>query len=200
MLTRLKKRVQSMLTREAELLYNAGLTPNQVSGLGILLALVAGCLYWRWQTNQLFLVIAPTFFLLSGLCDALDGIVARLHGEATTFGGFLDSVLDRYADAFILVALTVSGLCEAIFGFAALVGSLLVSYTRARAEAAGTKMETIGLAERAERMIILAAASYVSFFKLEALNWGVAMLAVLTNLTVLQRVICFYKTTRRKSN
>ena len=157
-------------------------------------------MYWTWQTNQLFLVMAPTVFLLSGLCDALDGIVARLHGEATTFGGFLDSVLDRYADAFILVALTVSGLCEAVFGLAALVGSLLVSYTRARAEAAGAKMETVGLAERAERMIILAAASYVSLFQLEILNGGVAVLAVLTNLTVLQRVICFYKTTRQKSN
>jgi hypothetical protein len=56
-------------------------------------------------------------------------------------------------------------------------------------------METIGLAERAERMVILAAASFVAFFWLEALNWGVAMLAVLANLTVLQRVIYFYKTT-----
>ncbi|MGB9134807.1 MAG: archaetidylinositol phosphate synthase [Candidatus Bathyarchaeia archaeon] len=198
MLTRLKERVQSMLTVEAELLHRAGLTPNQVSGLGILLAFAAGCFYWAWQVNRLFLVIAPVLFLLSGLCDALDGIIARLHGETTVFGGFLDSILDRYADAFILVALTASGLCDVFWGSAALVGSLLVSYARARAEAAGAKMETIGLAERAERMVILTAASFAAFFWLEALNWSVIVLAVLTNLTVLQRAIYFYKATRQK--
>jgi archaetidylinositol phosphate synthase len=130
----------------------------------------------------------------------LDGIIARLHGESTVFGGFLDSILDRYADAFILVVLIASDLCDAFWGSVALVGSLLVSYVRARAEAAGKKMETIGLAERAERMIILALASFVAFFWLEAkpLNWGVIILAVLTNFTVLQRAIYFYNATRQK--
>jgi phosphatidylglycerophosphate synthase len=84
------------------------------------------------------------------------------------------------------------------WGSAALAGSLLVSYARARAEAAGKKMETVGLAERAERMVILAAASFAAFFRLEALNWSVIILAVLTNLTVLQRTIYFYKATRQK--
>ena len=198
MLTRLKERIQFMLTREAELLHRAGLKPNHVSGLGILLAFLAGCFYWVWRVNRLFLVIAPILFLLSGFCDALDGIIARLHGETTVFGGFLDSLLDRYADAFILVALTVSGLCDVFWGSAALAGSLLVSYARARAEATGMKMETIGLAERAERMVILAAASFAAFFWLEALDWGVRILAVLTNLTVLQRAFYFYKATEQK--
>ena len=200
MLTRLKVKVQSMLAVEAELLYRMGLTPNQVSGLGILLAFAAGCFYWLWRVNHIFLVIAPTLFLLSGFCDALDGIIARLHGESTVFGGFLDSILDRYADAFILVVLIASDLCDAFWGSVALVGSLLVSYVRARAEAAGKKMETIGLAERAERMVILAVASFVAFFWLDAkpLNWGVIILAVLTNFTVLQRAIYFYNATRQK--
>jgi phosphatidylglycerophosphate synthase len=96
------------------------------------------------------------------------------------------------------VALIGSGLCDVFWGSAALVGSLLVSYARAKAEAAGLKMETIGLAERAERMVILAAASFVAFFWLEALDWGVRILAVLTNLTVLQRAFYFYKATEQK--
>jgi archaetidylinositol phosphate synthase len=201
MLTRLKGSVQSLLTGWAELLHRAGLTPNQVSGLGILLAFAAGCFYWLWQLDRIFLVVAPLLFLLSGLCDALDGIIARLHGEATVFGGFLDSVLDRYADAFILVAVIIGDLCDALWGSVALTGSLLVSYTRARAEAAGKKMETIGLAERAERMIILAVASAVAFFWSDPklpVNWGIILLAVLTNLTVLQRAAHFYWATRQK--
>lgn len=198
MLTRLKERIQIMLTGEAELLHRVGLTPNHMSGLGILLAFWAGCFYWGWQANRLFLVIAPGFFLLSGFCDALDGVIARLYGETTVFGGFLDSLLDRYADAFIFVALIAGGLCDVFWGSAALVGSLLVSYARARAEAAGIRMETIGLAERAERMVIIAAASFVAFFWFEALDWGVSILAVLTNLTVLQRAFYFYKAAEQK--
>ena len=200
MLTRLKKRVQSLLTIEAKLLHAMGMTPNQISAIGIFLAFLAGCFYWAWRYNPLFLIIAPILFLLSGFCDALDGVVARLHGETTIFGSFLDSLLDRYADAFILVAIVVSGLCNISWGSIALVGSLLVSYARARAEATGAKMETIGLAERAERILILTIASFVAFFWLEALNLSIIILAVLTNLTVLQRAIYFYNASKQKES
>jgi archaetidylinositol phosphate synthase len=82
---------------------------------------------------------------------------------------------------------------------AALTGSMMVSYTRARAEAAGIKMESVGLAERAERMLILAAVSIVGFFWLPALSYGIALLAVLSNLTVLQRTLHVYKTLKKKA-
>ncbi|MFQ6068340.1 MAG: archaetidylinositol phosphate synthase [Candidatus Bathyarchaeia archaeon] len=200
MLTRLKRRIQSLLTTEAELLHDFGLTPNKISAIGILLAFLASWFYGTWRSNRLFLVVAPTLFLLSGFCDALDGAVARLYGETTAFGGFLDSLLDRYADALIFITLIASGLCDVLWGSVALAGSLLVSYVRAKGEAAGAKMETIGLAERAERIIILATASFVAFFWLEALNWGIIILAVLTNLTVLQRTIYFYQTSKQKES
>lgn len=200
MLTRLKKRVQSLLTTEAKLLYNAGVTPNQISAIGIFLAFLAGCFYWMWQYSHLFLIIAPIFFLLSGLCDALDGVVARLHGETTVFGGFLDSLLDRYSDAFIFVVIITSDLCDVFWGSVALVGSLLVSYTRARAEAIGTRMETIGLAERAERILILTVASFAAFFWLNALDLSIIILAVLTNFTVFQRTVYFYNASKQKES
>jgi len=78
------------------------------------------------------------------------------------------------------------------------MGSLMVSYARARAEATAVKMETVGIAERAERLVILAIASFLSIAWLEALSWGIVILAILTNITVLQRVVFFYKASRLK--
>jgi archaetidylinositol phosphate synthase len=193
LLTKLKQRAQSQLTSVAASIHNLGLTPNHLSILGIIFALLSGLTYWQWKFNSFLLILAPFLMLASGLFDALDGALARLYGEATKFGGFFDSLLDRYADAVILCGIIIGGLTEVYWGLAALLGSLLVSYSRARAEAAGVKMESVGLAERAERLILLALASLFAFIWVDTLNWGIAILAVLTNLTVIQRVIYFHR-------
>jgi archaetidylinositol phosphate synthase len=161
--------------------------------MGIAFAVLSAITYWQWELHPLLLILAPLLMLASGLLDALDGALARLYGEATSFGGFFDSLLDRYADAIIICGIILGGLTEVSWGLAALIGSLLVSYARARAEAAGVKMESVGFAERAERLVLLALASFLSFVWLDALCWGVLVLAVLTNLTVIQRAIYFRK-------
>ena len=195
MLTKLKEKVQQMLAAEARAAHRIGLTPNAISVIGVVLAFLAGLAYFEWQINKLYLLLAVLLLLLSGFCDTLDGVVARLYSEATPFGGFLDSLLDRYADAAVYTGIILSGLCDVIWGLIALTGSLLVSYSRARAEAAGTRMESIGLAERAERMIILALASIAAFLwqARTAMNAGIILIAVLSNLTVLQRSWYAYK-------
>jgi len=198
LLTRLKERFQLWISYEAKLAHSVGLTPNQVSGIGVIFAIISALLYGISLSNPSLLIVATIFLLASGFCDALDGALARIYGEATVFGGFLDSLLDRYVDAIILCGIILGGLCDPVpfgrfWGLAALIGSLLVSYVRARAEAAGGKMETVGIAERAERLIILAVASLLSVIWLEALGWSIILLAILTSLTVLQRVIYFRK-------
>ena len=193
MLTRLKERFQLWISYEAKLAHSLGLTPNHVSGIGLISAIISALLYGNSLSNPSLLIAATIFLLASGFCDALDGALARIYGEATVFGGFLDSLLDRYIDAIILGGIILGGLCDQFWGLATLIGSLLVSYVRARAEAAGVKMETVGIAERAERLIILAVASLLSVIWLEALGWSIILLAILTNLTVLQRVIYFRK-------
>ncbi|MEM3622313.1 MAG: CDP-alcohol phosphatidyltransferase family protein, partial [Candidatus Bathyarchaeia archaeon] len=137
MLTKLKKKVQEWLVAEAEITHKMGLTPNKVSFIGITLAFFSALTYALWQTNNFCLPIATILLLLSGFCDALDGVIARTYQEATPFGGFLDSLLDRYADAIVYAGIILGGLCDALWGLIALIGSLLVSYSRARAEAAG---------------------------------------------------------------
>jgi archaetidylinositol phosphate synthase len=195
-LTKLKQRAQSWLTSEATLLHRLGLTPNHVSLIGLILALISAVTYWQWQLHPLLLIVAPLLMLASGLLDALDGAIARIYGETSKFGGFFDSLLDRYADAIIFCGIILGGLTEISLGLAALLGSMLVSYARARAEAAEIKMESVGLAERAERIVILALASFLSYVWLDALNWGILILAILTNLTVVQRSIYFRRAVR----
>lgn len=199
-MTRLKKKVQTMLTTEARAAHKLRLTPNRITGIGIVLAFLSAVVYAEWQKNGFFLILATALLLLSGFCDALDGIVARLYGQATVFGGFLDSLLDRYADAAVYAGLIIGGLCDVRWGLVALAGALLVSYSRARAEAAGIPMESVGIAERAERMLTLAVASIVAvFYEPQAvINVSVILLAVLSNLTVLQRSVHVYGKLKKK--
>jgi archaetidylinositol phosphate synthase len=198
MLTRLKAEIQQLLSSEARIAHRIGLTPNAVSGLGIVFALLSAIVYWMSSSSTLLLVLAAFLLLLSGFCDALDGVIARLYEEITVFGGFLDSLLDRYADAMILGGIIFGGFGDVSWGLVAVVGSMLVSYARARAEAAGVKMESIGLAERPERIVILVVASLVTLVWFEALKWSIILLAFLTNLTVLQRVVHFHRVLRKK--
>lgn len=198
MLTKLKQRFQFWIASEAKVTHSIGLTPNHVSAVGMLFAISSALAYWNWQLHQILPVLAPVFLLISGFCDALDGALARIYGETTIFGGFLDSLLDRYADAFVLCGIILGGLCHPFWGLAALTGSLLVSYVRAKAEAKEIKMEAVGITERAERILTIVIASFLSIVWLEALSWGVIVLAVLANLTVLQRVIHFYKASQQK--
>lgn len=212
MLTKLKKKVQEALSAEARIAHRMGLTPNAISVAGIILSIltafaysIAGIppplfLFGTVVQRSVWLFLAVLFLLASGFCDTIDGVVARTYQQSTVFGGFFDSLLDRYADAIIYSAIIVVGLCDLPWGLAALAGSLLVSYSRARAEAAGIKMESVGIAERAERMLILAAASLVAIFWFPALNWGIIILAVLSNFTVLQRGLHAYRWLKKKEN
>jgi CDP-diacylglycerol--glycerol-3-phosphate 3-phosphatidyltransferase len=161
------------------------LTPNQLTSLGFLLNVAAGALiyerHWVWATVA---------FVAGSVVDALDGALARAHDKMTPFGGFLDSTLDRMSEGVILgsIALvladqghTVALACV----FVALVGSFLVSYTRAKAEALGLKGD-VGLMARAERIVLLAAV--LPFAGLGALPYVIYVLAALTALTVVQRM------------
>lgn len=200
MLTKLKQKIQQILATEAETAHKIGLTPNTVSAIGIILAFLSAITYAMWQNNPTYLLLATLLLLASGFCDALDGVIARLYQQTTIFGGFLDSLLDRYADAAVYVGIIIGGLCNALWGIIALVGSLLVSYSRARAEAAGIKMETIGLAERAERILIIAIATLIAYFwqPTTIINASIILLVILTNLTVIQRSVYTYKKLKKK--
>jgi phosphatidylglycerophosphate synthase len=199
MLTKLKKKVQEMLSAEAKAAHKIGLTPNIVSAIGFVLAFLSAATYALSQGQPLMLFSGLVLLMVSGFCDTLDGVLARTFKQASSFGGFLDSLLDRYADAAVYAGIMVGGLCNPIIGLIALAGSLMVSYSRARAEAVDIKMESIGIAERPERIIILASATATAVFWLPALEIGIILLAVLANFTVLQRGLHVYKTLKNRN-
>jgi len=165
--------------------------PNTVTILALIFCVAAG-LYFA--TGKV--ILAGIMLLVGGFFDVLDGAVARENGRVTKFGGMLDSVSDRYADAAVFLGIMWGGHSaipnyienDWILGAVALVGSLLVSYSRARAEAAGTGELKIGVAERAERMLLIILGAFSGL-----LNWAVLIVAVLSHLTVIHRMVASWK-------
>ncbi|MEX2703703.1 MAG: CDP-alcohol phosphatidyltransferase family protein [Candidatus Freyarchaeota archaeon] len=186
------------------------LTPNRISILGFLFSIIGSILIVGnlvYPVNLLDegwrLILASVMIFVMGFCDLLDGLVARSTGTITVFGGFLDSVLDRYTEVFIFAAIIIAGYCHPVWGIVTLAGALLVSYARSRAESAGLKNLGIGLAERPERLAILGIVIFIqgvlvltSVFppQQQLIYWAIILLAFLTHFTVLQR---FYYAFRR---
>ena len=209
MLGRFKEALSKLFLPVANGAVRIGLTPNRISVLGFVFSIIGSILIIGNQIYPVDLIsegwrlifTSVTIFGL-GFCDLLDGLVARTKGMITSFGGFLDSVLDRYTEIFIFAALIIAGYCNFIWGIVALVGALLVSYARARAEAAGLKNLGIGIAERPERLVILGVAILLQgvIFVTSAIPtqqliiyWAIIILAFLTHITVIQRFYYAYK-------
>ncbi len=176
-------RVRGRVQRIGALVARTGLSPNQLTVLGLLLNAVVALVLGLGH-----LQVAGALLLVAGAFDVLDGAVARATGRVTRFGGVLDSVLDRYAEALVIGGLLVwlvrsdHGALPVLLCYATIVGSLLVSYVRARAEGAGLAL-TQGFFARPERIVVLAIGLLLA--RPIVVLW---ILAIATNLTVLQRL------------
>jgi CDP-diacylglycerol--glycerol-3-phosphate 3-phosphatidyltransferase len=172
-------------------LIESRLTPNAISLTGFALNVVAAVLV----TQRLFF-LAGVAFVVGSVMDTLDGRYSRMSGKGTAFGAFLDSTLDRVEEGVVLAAVAAyfSARGDDLAVAAVVVsvlGSLMVSYTRARAEAIGVECK-VGLATRPVRVVILSAgllfARGASLGDFELLAPAIYVMAVLTAFTVLQRI------------
>ena len=172
-------------------LIESRLTPNAISLTGFVLNVVAAVLV----TQRLFF-LAGIAFIVGSVMDTLDGRYSRMSGKGTAFGAFLDSTLDRVEEGVVLAAVaayfSARGDDLAVAAVVVTVlGSLMVSYTRARAEALGVECK-VGLATRPVRVVILSAglvfAKGASLGDFELLAPAIYLMAVLTTFTVLQRI------------
>src|SRR5207249_7506396 len=193
MLGRYRAPVRSWIDPIGRVLYQRlHLRPNHLTVLGLGVSLLAAGAFVTGRTR-----CAGGLLILAGLCDFFDGSLARASGQVSAFGAFLDSVIDRYSDLVVLLGIVVlfaqmPHARGAVVAMAGLVGSMMVSYTKARAESIGITC-TVGIMERPERMICLIAGGV--FDLLEPALW---VLAILANLTALQR-IAFTRRAMRES-
>lgn len=184
-------RVRNFTLGIGEALARLGLTPNMITVIGVLLSLLVA-----YVVATGHLVVGGVLFLVASGFDMLDGAVARAAGSVTKFGGFLDSTLDRYSEAIVFFGVlyflldTPDAKLGALLVFAATTGSLLISYARARAEAAGFHA-SVGLLARPERVVVLAVGLLIG--QLLPALW---ILAVGTHLTVLMRILHVWRATR----
>jgi phosphatidylglycerophosphate synthase len=176
-----------------------------VTAFGVFLASLTPFL----MSDNEYVLFGLTIFFV-GLMDGVDGAVARITNKSTRWGGFLDSLLDRFGDSIILISYLFNPLTSPlgeteiffmqvrIWVCLAIAGSLMVSYIRAKSEATGVKESDIGIAARSERLLILSITGILGLFNGYIMIYGLIIIAVLANATALQRMAHSYRILKKK--
>ena len=197
----LKNTAERLLKPVAVIIGKMGIKPNHITVMGLLLT------FWAsWFIYSKDIYFAFLIGLLASLFDGADGLVARVTKTSSKKGGYLDAVLDRYADCIAFGALILGGWMEPIEGLdfisgemwamAALIGAFQTSYARAAAERLGLSQEGIGIIERPERLFIFGIGLLIGELMGDVeviITFVVALLALLGNLTVIQRMTHFWR-------
>ena len=183
---------RTLASRSVSSLTRTRVTPNALTATGVLLCGLASVLVLFEGRNEiLFYWLAAAVFVVGSLLDILDGALARAGGKTTPFGAFLDSTTDRISEGFMLTAIAylLATQGRSVFvavAVAAVAGSFLVSYTRAKAEAIGLRGD-VGIGSRAERVVVITAGLVLAPWGV--LPWALVLLACTAWITVVQRVL-----------
>ncbi|NPA22743.1 MAG: CDP-alcohol phosphatidyltransferase family protein [Crenarchaeota archaeon] len=200
MLERLRAKFEPVLRSIAKYL---SVNPNLLTLLSVILAIPPPVIMYL-HVSRLSIATAIALFITSSLMDIIDGAVARIHGRVSKRGAFLDSTCDRYVDALMMITAFI--LCNdtmtRLLIIICLVGSYMTSYARARAESLGAELRGIGLIERGERVILLIIFFIICYFLYGTNIFNIftrvyiGILALLTNITAIQRIVKVCRTLR----
>jgi CDP-diacylglycerol--glycerol-3-phosphate 3-phosphatidyltransferase len=183
---------REILARSMRGVAKTKLTPDMLTLAGVTLCLAGAVLVGFEQRNEyLFFWLGGVLFVVGSIADILDGALARAASKGTVFGGFLDSTFDRVGEAAMLAAIGLSFMRDSnevalVAAFAAVIGSFLVSYTRAKAEALGLRAD-IGFGSRVERVVLISVGLGLAPWGL--LQWPIYALAAIAWITVAQRIL-----------
>ncbi len=186
MLNNLRNSLQPHLEKLGSSFASTGISPTGWSVIGLVFAF-ASAFFYGWNM-EFSLIIGGIVLLAAGFFDIVDGQVARVTKKITKTGGFLDSVFDKIAEVAIFFGILVGGFAEPYLVFLAISLSLLVSYTRSRAESLGVKLQGIGIGERAERLLVIAIVGIIGF-----MEYAVIIVIIIAGITFVQRIIIAVK-------
>jgi len=186
----LENRILTRLSNDLiDVFLYTGIKPIHLTITSLLLAFTSSFIYYFSRDSVYLYFIAGALFLLSGFLDALDGALARRKNMESKSGAFLDSILDKIGESAIFIGIIASGAVTALWGSLALSSSILVSYTRSRAESLGVDLKGIGLMERAERIILISIASFLEPFFEGIINLAMILLTILSLSTLIHRIL-----------
>jgi archaetidylinositol phosphate synthase len=193
LLNKLRDSLEPSLTKLGKSFASTGLSANFWTGLGLALSAIAGIAYSSntfinidWNPWIFPAVVGSALLLLSGFFDIVDGSVARITNQRSKKGAFFDSSFDKIAEIVIFAGIAYGKLADPLLCLVGLGLSLLVSYTRARAESLGVKLKGIGIGERAERMLIVAVIGIMPVR--EAMEWAIIIVSIVAGITTMHRI------------
>lgn len=164
---------------------SSGLSANFWTGVGFVLSIASAAAYASANIGLIYpALFGGILLLVSGFFDIVDGSVARATKQISRKGAFLDSTFDKVAEVIVFLGILYGGLADPTMVLVALGLSLLVSYSRARAESLGIELKGVGIGERAERLIVIAAFSITGFT-----YYGIVIVAIIAGITFIQRVV-----------
>ena len=186
MLNNIRNSLQPHLEKLGNSFASTGISPTGWSIIGLVFGLTSAFIYgWNIEFS---LIIGGLVLLVAGFFDIVDGQVARVTQKVSKTGGFLDSVFDKIAEVAIFFGILVGGFAEPYLVFLAISLSLLVSFTRSRAESLGVKLQGIGIGERAERLLVIAIVGIIGF-----MEYAVIIVIIIAGITFVQRIIIAVK-------
>jgi archaetidylinositol phosphate synthase len=192
-LNKFRKRLQPILEKIGLLFSSTGLSPNTFSLIGFVITIISAIIFGintlKLDPTINFSAIGSLLLLAGGFFDVIDGSVAKITKTTSRKGAFIDSTLDKISETIIFLGIAIGELANPILCLVAVSSSLLVSYTRSRAETLGIDLSGVGFGERAERILILAVMGLLPFS--HSLEYGVIIVIGISIITVIQRI---YKT------
>ncbi|MCH2397373.1 MAG: CDP-alcohol phosphatidyltransferase family protein [Nitrososphaerales archaeon] len=193
MLEKIRDKVEPITNRIGQELSKLGMTPIMLSIFAIIFSLISAFFYSnliQFEINNIISnqALGAIFLLIAGLCDMLDGAIARVAKKSTLRGAFIDSTFDRVTEIIIFAGLLIGQYAEPLFVFFAITLSMLVSYSRTKAEAINVDLRGIGIAERSERILILCLCSFINEIRL-----AIIIIIVLSFITFMERFIAVMK-------
>ena len=193
MLNNLRDILQPILEKIGKIFASTGLSPNFWTGLGLLIAILSAIVYGL--NIEFGVILGGILLLISGFFDVVDGQVARITGNTSKKGSYLDSMFDKIAEVSIFLGILIGGYVEPYIVMLAITLSLLVSYARAKSDALNIKLQGVGIGERAERLLVVAIIGIGGF-----MQYAVIIVVIISGITLIQRMMVTAKNIKEKTD